>query len=59
MTKTLACGDIMAGCDATFTADTEEEILSSAATHATEVHGLTITPELVEVVRGHIRESDA
>ncbi len=58
MTKTLACGDIMEGCPATFSADSEDELLAVAGMHAAEVHGLEITPELVEVVRGHIHESD-
>ena len=58
MTKSLACGDIMDGCDATFTAETEDEVLASAGAHAADVHGLEVTPELVEVVRGHIRDTD-
>lgn len=58
MTKTLACGDIMEGCSATFSADTEDELLEQAGQHAAEVHGLDVTPELVEVVRGHIRDSE-
>lgn len=58
MTKTLACGDIMEGCPATFSADSEAELLAQAAQHAAETHGLEITPELVEVVRDHIHEED-
>ena len=58
MTKTLACGEIMDGCEAIFTADSEEDVLAAAGKHAVEVHGLEVTPELVEVVRGHIRDSD-
>ena len=56
MTKTLACGEIMDGCPATFSAETEEEVLAQAGQHAADVHGLEVTPELVEVVRGHIRD---
>ena len=58
MTKTLACGDIMEGCSATFSAETDDELLAQAGQHAAEAHGLEVTPELVEVVRGHIREGD-
>ncbi len=58
MTKILACGDIMDGCPATFSAASEDELLAVAGMHAAEVHGLEITPELVEIVRGHIHESD-
>ena len=56
MTKTLACGEIMEGCSATFSADTEDELLAQAGKHAADDHGLDVTPELVEVVRGHIRD---
>lgn len=58
MTKILACGEIMEGCPATFSAETEDELLAQAGKHAAEAHGLEVTPELVEVVRGHIREGD-
>ena len=54
--KTLACGEIMPGCDATFSGATEDEVLAQAGRHVTEDHGLVVTPELVEVVCGHIRE---
>ncbi len=56
MAKTLACGEIMDGCSATFSAATEDEVLAQAGKHAAEDHGLDVTPELVEVVRGHIRD---
>jgi predicted small metal-binding protein len=54
--KTLACGEIMAGCTATFSAETDEEIIAQAGQHAAEAHGLPITPEVVALVRSHIRE---
>lgn len=56
MTKTLACGEIMEGCAATFTAESEDELLGQAAQHAVEAHGLEVTPQLVELVRDHIRD---
>ena len=55
--KTLACGDIMSGCGQTFRGETEDEILAQAARHAVEDHGLEVTPEVVKLVRSHIRES--
>jgi predicted small metal-binding protein len=58
MAKTLACGEIMDGCSATFSAATEDEVLAQAGKHAAEDHGLDVTPELVELVRGHIRDED-
>lgn len=54
--KTLACGEITAGCDATFQGETEDEILAQAGKHAAETHGLTVTPELVAEVRAHIHD---
>ena len=48
--KRFACGDIIPGCDATFTAADEEGIFALAAPHAAAAHGITdeqITPELL------------
>jgi predicted small metal-binding protein len=56
--KTLACGEIMPGCEARFDGETEEEVLAQAGRHAVESHGLEVTPELVETVRGFIREGE-
>ncbi|TFV53762.1 DUF1059 domain-containing protein [Blastococcus sp. TF02A-35] len=52
--KRFACGDIIPGCDATYTAADEDGIFAQAAPHAAEVHGITadqITPELMERFR--------
>ncbi len=54
--KTLACGEIMSGCAATFAAATEDALLAQAGRHAAEVHGLEVTPDVVELVRSHIRD---
>jgi predicted small metal-binding protein len=54
--KTLACGDIMPGCSATFEGQNEEEILAQAGRHAVDEHGLEVTPEVVDLVRSHIRD---
>jgi predicted small metal-binding protein len=57
MAYTLACGDVMPGCDAKFSADSEEELLAQAAPHAAEVHGITeLSPEVLEAVKGAIRQ---
>ncbi|MGY1813909.1 DUF1059 domain-containing protein [Blastococcus sp. SYSU D00820] len=37
--KTFACGDIIPGCDATFTAADEAGILAQTRRHAVEAHG--------------------
>ena len=54
--KTLACGEIMPGCDATFSGQSDDEILAQAGRHVVEHHKLEVTPELVELVRSHIRD---
>jgi predicted small metal-binding protein len=54
--KTLACGDLVPGCPAVVTEETEEEILQIAAQHAVEAHGLTVDDGLVTAVKGAIRE---
>jgi len=56
MSKTLACGDVMPGCDAKFEADTEEELMAKAGKHAADAHGITeLTPEVVDAVKGAIK----
>jgi predicted small metal-binding protein len=54
--KTLACGEIMPGCGATFQGETDDELLAQAGRHVVEDHGLEVTPDLVELVRSHIRD---
>jgi predicted small metal-binding protein len=54
--KTFTCGAVVAGCTATFTAETEEGILEQVAVHAREEHGMTDVPdEVVSQVRANIR----
>ena len=54
--KILACGDLVPGCQAAVTAETEEEILRIAAQHAVEAHGLTVDAGLMAAVKGAIRD---
>ena len=55
MKKQLVCAELVPGCPQVITAETEEELLAEAGRHAEDVHGMTVTPELVEQVRAHIR----
>ncbi len=58
MAYELACGDVMPGCDATFSAESEDELLAEVGPHAAEAHGITeITPDVLESVRGAIRQT--
>jgi predicted small metal-binding protein len=53
--KTFACGDVIPGCSARFSAADEGGILAQVAGHAADDHGVTdVTPELVAAVRQHI-----
>jgi len=53
--KSFACGDVIPGCGARFTAADEDGIFAQVAGHATTDHGVPeITPELVQAVRSHI-----
>ena len=54
--KILACGDLVPGCQAVVTAETEEEILRIAAQHAVEAHGMTVDDGLMAAVKGAIRD---
>ena len=51
MPSALACGDVMAGCAATFSAATDAEVVEQHARHAAEVHGI---PELDQNVRANV-----
>ena len=54
--KTFACGAVVAGCTASFTAETEEGILEQVAQHAREDHGMSEVPdELVHQVLTNLR----
>ena len=52
--KTLSCDELVPGCDRTFRAETDDDILAQAGPHAANHHGLAVTPELVAQVRAHI-----
>jgi predicted small metal-binding protein len=53
--KTFACGDVIPGCGAHFSAADEDGIFGQAAAHAAAEHGVTdLTPELIQAVRERI-----
>ena len=56
MPKTLNCRDVGPDCDASFSGETEEEIMAQAVEHARAEHGFNeIPPELAEKARGAIQ----
>ena len=54
--RVLRCRDAGFDCDHVIRAESEEELLRQVAEHAQTVHGLEVTPELVEQVKGLIRD---
>lgn len=54
--KTLHCRDVGFDCDAVVKAATEEEVLTTAAQHAAQVHGVTVTPDMAAQIKTLIRE---
>jgi len=58
MSYSIACGDVMPGCAATFSADTKDELMGQVVAHAGADHGVTeVTPEVAAAVEGAIKES--
>ena len=56
--KQISCGDVVAGCSFTASADTEEELLAKVAAHAAEEHAVTeISPELAAAVHSAIKSA--
>jgi len=56
MAKELRCNDVMPGCDFVARGKDEAEVLSKAADHAREKHGLNeIDEETEKKVRSQIR----
>lgn len=54
----MSCGDLMPGCDATFSEDTKDALMKQIVTHAASVHGITeVTPEGATAVAAAIKES--
>jgi len=43
--KQFSCGDVVDGCDAVVTGESEEEILAQVGPHAAEAHGMTEVPD--------------
>ena len=59
MAKILECAkvDPSSGCQQIIRGETEEEVLKKAAEHAKE-HGIPeVTPELIALVKAHIRDA--
>lgn len=54
--KQFSCGDVVPGCQRTFSAPDEGTILSLVRDHASADHGLAYVPSsLMDQVRGAVR----
>jgi predicted small metal-binding protein len=56
--KSFACGDVVPGCDARWTVESEDELLAGVRDHAAAVHGLADLPPAV-VAAVHARTTTA
>ncbi len=57
--KTLHCRDAGFDCDAVVKAATDDEVLTIAAGHAAQVHGVSVTPEMAAQIKTLIKEEPA
>jgi predicted small metal-binding protein len=54
--KVLYCREVGFDCEGVVRAESEEDLLRQVAEHAQAVHGVEVTPELVEQVKSLIRD---
>lgn len=45
--RQFECGTVVPGCDGVVSGDTDDEVLTAAAEHARQVHGMTEVPDEV------------
>jgi len=58
MALELRCGDVVPGCDGIVRADTEEDVMAQAASHAATAHGLTtIDDDTERAIRAAVHET--
>jgi len=57
-TYSMACGDVMPGCDATFSEGSKDALMEQIVNHASSAHGITeITPDVANAVGAAIKVS--
>jgi predicted small metal-binding protein len=57
--KKLNCSDLGFDCTGVIKANSEEEVLSQAAHHAHDVHGVNVTEEMAAQIKTLIKEEAA
>ena len=56
MAKVIHCGDMGCGCDFVVRGETMQEVLKMGMEHGKEVHGISDTPEMVELIEALVRD---
>lgn len=56
--KILHCRDAGFDCEGVIHGKSEDEVLNQAASHALEVHGVSVTPELAEQLKTLIKDEE-
>lgn len=57
--RELQCRDAGFDCDAVVRGESDEDILTQAGPHVRDAHGLDVTPEMAEAIRGKVRDVPA
>jgi len=56
--KQFACATVVDGCEGVVSGATEDEVLTAAAAHAAEAHGMNeVPPEVVSAIRAGITDA--
>lgn len=56
--KQFACATVVDGCDGVVTGATEDDVLTAAAAHAAEAHGMSdVPPEVVAAIKAGITDA--
>ena len=55
--KHLVCRDEGFDCDAVVHGESVDEVMAQAGPHAEDVHGVHVTPELADRIRGLVRDA--
>ncbi len=56
MAKVIYCGDMGCGCDFVVRGETMEEVLKVGVDHGKEVHGMNVTPDMLDLIKGMVRD---
>ena len=56
MAKVIHCGDMGCGCDFVVRGETMEEVLKVCVEHGKEVHEMNVTPDMLELIKGMVRD---